>query len=105
MPQLAEEVEFMMHNLILFLHHKYGEKVLSYFINKVLEAAKEDSWDQTTQYLICSTDGFIEEEKEDLIGLKGAQIYIKVNKYVLEAQNKIASWPDMKSPEEKLVAT
>jgi len=32
-----------MYNLILFLHHKYREEVLSYFANEALEAAKEDS--------------------------------------------------------------
>ena len=62
----------MMHNLILFLYYKYGEEVLSYFINEVLEAAKEDLQDQTTQYIICSTDRFMKEEEEDLIGLEGA---------------------------------
>ena len=41
--QLVEEVELIMYNLILFLHHKYRDEVLQYFTNKVLKAAKEDS--------------------------------------------------------------
>ena len=55
--------------------------------------------------MVYSTDRFIEEEKEDLICLEGAQSYIKMNKQALEAQNEIVLWPDIKYPEEKLADT
>jgi hypothetical protein len=80
MLELAEEAKLIMHNLIPYLRYKYGNEILGYFINKAFEAAKEDSWDQNTKRVVCSMNGFMEEEEEDCIGLEEAQIYIKENK-------------------------
>jgi len=56
---------------------------------------------QSRQRVIYSTDGFIEKEEEDLIGLERAQIYIEANKQAIEAQNAIISYLDITLLEEK----
>ena len=81
----------MIHNLILFLYYKYRNEVLQYFTNEALEVAKEDSQDENMKRVVCSIDRFMEEEEEDLIRLEAVQIYIKVNKQVVEAQKEITS--------------
>ena len=66
----------MIHNLILFLLHKYRDKVLMYFIEEVKAEAKEDKWDEATNRVICSIDAFLEEDLEDDIRLLDTQSYI-----------------------------
>ena len=39
MLHLVEEAEIMMYNLISYIHHKYRDKVIRFFIEEALEAA------------------------------------------------------------------
>ena len=72
LPYLVEEAKLMIYNLILFLHHKYGGKVLIYFTEEVKAETKGDKWDEATNRVICSIDTFLEEDLEDDIELLDA---------------------------------
>ena len=74
----------MMNNLILFLIHKYGEKVLLYFIKEAKQELLEDRWDEENKCVICAKDEFLEEELEDDIGLINAQPYLEVRRKEIE---------------------
>ena len=82
---LVKEAEIIIHNLILCMHHKYGDEVLRFFVKEALEAAWEDNWDYETQRVACSTDSFIEEEIEDDIRLARAQVFLDTYKKLVEA--------------------
>ena len=77
-PQLVQEAEIMMNNLIPFLKHKYGEEVLLYFTEEVKQEALEDRWDDINKRIICAIDECLEEDLEDDIGLVDAQSYLEV---------------------------
>ena len=72
MPQLVEEAELVMHNLIPYFLHKYREQSKLYFSNEALKDTKEDRWDEETKRVICATNKFIEEKFKDDIGSEQA---------------------------------
>ena len=90
----------MMHNLVPYMHHKYGNQVLWYFAEEALEAAREDNWDSSTQRVICSTNRFMEEKVEDNIRLEQAQLFLEEHKKAMEEQKQVVNRPNLQLLEE-----
>ena len=84
MLQLAQEAEIMMNNLIPYLKHQNGEKVLRYVIEEAKQEAEKDGWNKENKRVICATDEFLEKELEDNIGLIDTQSYLEVRKKEME---------------------
>ena len=70
LPYLVDKAELIIHNLLLYLRHKYGDKVLLYFVEEAKAEAKEDRWDKTTNRVVCIMDAFLEENIWDNIDLE-----------------------------------
>ena len=83
-PYMAEEAEIILKNLILYFQYKYGEEVLLYFTESVKKEAQEDNWDEKNQRVVYPTDLYIEEEEEDKVGFKEAQVFITNQKLLIE---------------------
>ena len=45
MPQIEEEVELMMSNILPFTQHEYADEVLDYFNSTAKELCMDDKWD------------------------------------------------------------
>ena len=65
MSYLANEVELIMHDLILYLRHKHRDDILLYFTKEAKVEVKEDSWDKLTNRVVHTIDISLEEELED----------------------------------------
>ena len=65
MPQLEEEADLMMNNLLPYLRHEYGDEVMDYFTSDAKEIAKDDKWDPISQRVICAVDRNAEMDDED----------------------------------------
>ena len=84
MLQLAQEAEIMMNNLIPYLKHQNGEKILRYVIEEAKQEAEKDGQNKENKRVICATDEFLEKELEDNIGLIDTQSYLEVRKKEME---------------------
>ena len=60
-----------MNNLLIYLHHKYGDKIFDYFSDSVKEEVEGDEQDGANNRITCATNEFIEEVELDEIGLLG----------------------------------
>ena len=78
MPHLEEEAELMMHNLLPYMRHVYGDDVLPYFTSTVKEIAKDDRWDPIENRVICAIDTNAElEDEDDSLGFTEAKKFLE----------------------------
>lgn len=76
---LAEKVEIMINNLILYFKQKYRDKGLLYFTNKAKEEVKDNILNKETKRIVYLTTNYLKEELKDNIGLDSTKEYIQTH--------------------------
>ena len=79
MPQLAEEAQMMLRNLIPFLRYKYSDKIDIFFKADALQSAEGATWDPELKRVVCQADSNLDklcDIEDDGLGLQEAMDFI-----------------------------
>ena len=85
-PYLAEEIELILKNLLIYLHHIHRDIIYEYFIEETRAEVIRDKYDEKNNRIICNMDKFIEEDDREDIGLEGAYQFMKEQKINRESK-------------------